>query len=106
MNETYRPASSLSTGDVMKASATIIEAHPAIRVPTHGRNRGMSLVLDWVNDARVNLSAVERRSTGLTGRRTVKKQWQAALLFKAVGWIGQTTLAADGRGGSVRRVCA
>src|SRR5258706_112982 len=103
MNETYRPASSLSTGDVMKASATIIEAHPAIRVPTHGRNRGMSLDLDWVNDARVNLSAVERRSTGLTGRRTVKKQWQAAWLLKAGGCIDLPTLSGDDTVGRVRR---
>jgi deoxyribose-phosphate aldolase len=106
MNETYRPASSLSTGDVLKASATVLEPHPAIRVPSHERNRGMSLDLDWVNDARVNLSAVERRSTSLTGRRTVKKQWQAAWLLKAVSCIDLTTLAGDDTVGKVRRLCA
>src|SRR5260221_1460077 len=106
MNETYRPASSSSTGDVMKASATIIEAHPAIRVPSHGRNRGMSLDLDWVKDAKVNLSAVERRSTSLTGRRTVKKEWQAAWLLKAVSCIDLTTLGGDDTVGKVRRLDA
>src|SRR6266404_7490017 len=106
MNETCRPANSLSTGDVMQASATIIEAHPAIRVPSHGRNRGMSLDLDWVNDARVNLSAVERRATSLLGRRAVKKQWQAAWLLKAVSCIDLTTLSGDDTAGKVRRLCA
>src|ERR1700751_1389877 len=90
----------------MKASATILEPHPAIRVPSHERNRGMSLDLDWVNDARVNLSAVERRKTSLTGRRTVKKQWQAAWLLKAVNCIDLTTLAGDDTAGRVRRLCA
>src|SRR5260370_36483303 len=103
MNETYRPASSLSTGDVMKASATILEPHPAIRVPSHERNRGMALDLDLVNDARVNLSAVERRSTSLTGRRTVKKQWQAAWLLKAGSVIDRTGLAWGQSGGRRRR---
>src|SRR5260221_4173942 len=95
MNETYRPASSLSTGDVTKTSATILEPHPAIRVPSHERNRGTPLDLDWVKDAKVNLSAVERRSTSLTGRRTVKKEWQAAWLVKAVSFIDLTTLGRD-----------
>src|ERR1700751_3937225 len=90
----------------MKASATILEPHPAIRVPSHERNRGMSLDLDWVNDTRVNLSAVERRSTSLTGRRTVKKQWQTAWLLKAVSCIDLTTLSGDDTPGKVRQLCA
>src|ERR1700751_1757627 len=90
----------------MKASATILEPHPAIRVPSHERHRGMSLDLDVVNDTRVNLSAVERRKTSLTGRRTVKKQWQAAWLLKAVSCIDLTTLAGDDTAGKVRRLCA
>src|ERR1700741_1209707 len=90
----------------MKASATILEPHPAIRVPSHERNRGMSLDLDWVNDTRVNLSAVERRSTTLTTRRTVKKQWQAAWLLKAVSCIDLTTLSGDDTPGKIHRLCA
>jgi deoxyribose-phosphate aldolase len=66
----------------------------------------MPLDLDWVSDARVNLSAVERRSTSLIGRRTVKKQWQAAWLLKAVSCIDLTTLAGDDTAGKVRRLCA
>jgi deoxyribose-phosphate aldolase len=66
----------------------------------------MPLDLDWVRDVRVNLSAVERRTTSLIGRRTVKKQWQAAWLLKAVSCIDLTTLAGDDTAGKVRRLCA
>jgi len=48
------------------------------------RNPGMPLDLDWVAGARVNRSAVERRTATLPGRRTVKKDWQAAWLLRAV----------------------
>src|SRR5258708_34529710 len=106
MKETNRPASSLSTGDVTKTSATILEPHPAIRVPSHERNRGTPLDLDWVKDAKVNLSAVERRSTSLTGRRTVKKEGQAAGLVKAGRCIRPATLGRDGHGRGWRCVCA
>ena len=41
------------------------------------RNAGMPLNLDHINNARVNLSAVERRAATLTTRRSVKKEWQA-----------------------------
>ncbi|HZC36709.1 MAG TPA: deoxyribose-phosphate aldolase [Chthoniobacterales bacterium] len=85
---------------------TILEPDQAMRVPSHERNPGMPLDLDWVNDAKVNLSAVERRSSGLAGRRTVKKQWQAAWLLKAVSCIDLTTLAGDDTAGKVRRLCA
>ncbi len=42
------------------------------------RNPGTALELDWVEEARVNRSAVERRTATLLTRRTVKKAWQAA----------------------------
>ncbi len=48
------------------------------------RNPGMELDLDWVLSARANLSAIERRADTLTKRRTVKKQWQAAWLLRAI----------------------
>ncbi len=47
------------------------------------RNPGMELDLSWVMDTRVNLSASERRVATLPGRRTVKKDAQAAWLLKA-----------------------
>ncbi|MGP1394535.1 MAG: deoxyribose-phosphate aldolase [Inquilinaceae bacterium] len=71
-----------------------------------GRNPGTALELDRVEDVRVNLSAVERRTATLAGRRTVKKDWQAAWLLKAIACIDLTTLAGDDTPGRVRRLCA
>jgi deoxyribose-phosphate aldolase len=70
------------------------------------RNPGMPLDLDWVVGTHLNRSAVERRTATLTGRRTVKKQWQAAWLLRAVTCIDLTTLAGDDTPGRVRRLCA
>ena len=70
------------------------------------RNPGTALDLDWVESLRVNRSAVERRTSSLGGRRTVKKAWQAAWLLKAVSCIDLTTLAGDDTPGRVRRLCA
>ena len=63
----------------------------------HGwpRNPGMELDLGLVEAQRVNLSAGERRVASLPGRRTVKKDAQAAWLLKAVTCIDLTTLSGD-----------
>jgi deoxyribose-phosphate aldolase len=73
---------------------------------THARNPGMALDLDWVASVQANTSAIERRAATITGRRTVKKDWQAAWLCKAVTLIDLTTLAGDDTAGRVRRLCA
>ncbi|MGM0422608.1 MAG: deoxyribose-phosphate aldolase [Pseudomonadota bacterium] len=52
------------------------------------------------------MSAVERRTKTLGGRRTVKKQWQAAWLLKALSCIDLTTLSGDDTPGRVKRLCA
>jgi deoxyribose-phosphate aldolase len=70
------------------------------------RNPGFPLELDWVTDVRVNRSAVERRSATIGTRRTVKKDWQAAWLLRAVTLMDLTTLAGDDTPGYVRRLCA
>ena len=70
------------------------------------RNEGTALRTEWVEGARVNLSAVERRAATLTTRRSVKKEWQAAWLVKAITCIDLTTLAGDDTAGRVRRLCA
>jgi deoxyribose-phosphate aldolase len=70
------------------------------------RNQGTELHVDWFEDARVNLSAVERRTATLNTRRTVKKEWQAAWLVRAVTCIDLTTLAGDDTPDRVRRLCA
>jgi len=75
-------------------------------VSKNGRNTGMPLDLDWVTSARVNRSAVERRTSTLPGRRSVKKTWQAAWLLRAVTCIDLTTLAGDDTPGRVKRLCA
>ncbi len=70
------------------------------------RNSGTALELDWVRQAHVNRSAVERRAATLPARRSVKKQWQLAWLLKAVTLIDLTTLSGDDTPGRVRRLCA
>jgi deoxyribose-phosphate aldolase len=62
--------------------------------------------LDWVKAIAVNKSAVERRAATLAGRRTVKKEWQAAWLLKAITCIDLTTLSGDDTEGKVQRLCA
>ena len=73
---------------------------------THERNPGTPLDLDWVAGAHVNKSAVERRTATLTKRRTVKKDWQAAWLLRAITCIDLTTLAGDDTPGRIKRLCA
>ncbi len=74
----------------------------------HGANRnpGTELELDFVQALRVNRSAVERRAATLTTRRTVKKEWQAAWLLRAITCIDLTTLASDDTPGNVIRLSA
>ncbi len=73
--------------------------------PRFERNPGMPLDMDWVRQVRVNLSAVERRAATIPTRRTVKKEWQAAWLLRAITCIDLTTLAGDDTPGNVRRLC-
>jgi deoxyribose-phosphate aldolase len=70
------------------------------------RNPGIPLDLEWVAAARVNRSAVERRTATLPARRSIKKEWQAAWLLRAITCIDLTTLAGDDTPGRVRRLCA
>src|SRR5262249_59810781 len=69
-------------------------------------NPGMPLDLARIATVQVNRSAVERRTTTLPARRTVKKAWQAAWLLRAITCIDLTTLAGDDTPGNVRRLCA
>lgn len=70
------------------------------------RNPGTALELDWLRDIRVNRSATERRAATIPTRRTVKKDWQAAWLLKALTTIDLTTLAGDDTPAKVQRLCA
>jgi deoxyribose-phosphate aldolase len=70
------------------------------------RNAGVAFDLDWIEDVRINLSASERRVASLPGRRSVKKDAQAAWLLKAITCIDLTTLSGDDTASRVRRLCA
>ena len=72
----------------------------------HQRNPGFELDLDWVDRTVMNRSALERRAATIGARRSVKKQWQAAWLLKAITLIDLTTLNSDDTPGRVLRLCA
>src|SRR5690606_31037619 len=59
-----------------------------------------------VRAIRVNKSAAERRAATIPTRRTVKKEWQAAWLLKAITLMDLTTLSGDDTTGNVKRLCA
>lgn len=70
------------------------------------RNPGIPLDLELISSIRVNRSAVERRAATLPKRRTVKKEWQAAWLLRAITCIDLTTLSGDDTAGNVSRLSA
>src|SRR5688572_29090774 len=67
------------------------EAKEPVPSGQHERNPGMPLDLDWVYGTRINRSAVERRAATMATRRTVKKEWQAAWLLRAITCMDLTT---------------
>jgi deoxyribose-phosphate aldolase len=69
-------------------------------------NQGIPINLDWIKDVRVNTRAVERRAQTHVARRTVKKDWQAAWLLRAITCMDLTTLSGDDTDERVRRLCA
>ncbi len=70
------------------------------------RNNGTPLKPEWFEDVSVNRSASERRAATISSRRSVKKEYQAAWLIRAIQCIDLTTLAGDDTAGRVRRLCA
>src|SRR5690349_7904228 len=85
--------------------AAPIRRHPNA-MPVAPENPGIPFDPEPVEGVRVNLAAVERRAATLPGRRTVKKEWQAAWLVKALQCIDLTTLSGDDTEGRVERLCA
>ena len=71
-----------------------------VRVPI------LPLDLELIKEIRINRSAVERRASTLGARRSVKKEWQAAWLLRAIACMDLTTLAGDDTQGNVVRLCA
>jgi deoxyribose-phosphate aldolase len=89
---------------------------PSLRSPTEGpgprtdpplpvRNPGVPFDVRWIREVRVNRSAVERRASSLGARRSVKEDWQAAWLLRAITLLDLTTLSGDDTPGTVRRLC-
>ncbi len=75
-------------------------------IHSSGRNPGTTFDLDIIEAIVINRSAVERRAGILGKKRSVKKEWQAAWLLKAVTCIDLTTLSGDDTSGNVIRLCA
>ena len=87
----------------IKAKKYSSSNHSAVH---HKRNGGIPFDASIFEKININRSAVERRASTLTKRRSVKKEWQAAWLLKAVTCIDLTTLAGDDTKGNVYRLCA
>jgi len=89
----------------IEINAKITSQHHLPQV-TEPRNPGLPLDMDWVRSVRANTSAIERRCASLPGRRSIKKNHQAAWLLRAVSCIDLTTLSGDDTERRVARICA
>jgi deoxyribose-phosphate aldolase len=90
----------------MSHNVTPMPGAKAAPAPHAARNPGCALELEWLRDVRVNRSAAERRAATISTRRSVKKNYQAAWLLKAITTIDLTTLAGDDTPAKVQRLCA
>ena len=72
---------------------------------THERNPGVAFDATWFKDIRLNLAAIKSRADTLGKRRSVKKEWQAAWLLRAVTCLDLTTLSGDDSDANVKRLC-
>jgi deoxyribose-phosphate aldolase len=70
------------------------------------RNPGIPFDQELISKIKINRSAVERRAATISTRRSLKKDWQAAWLLRAITFIDLTTLAGDDTPGNVMRLCA
>ncbi|XP_061865408.1 deoxyribose-phosphate aldolase isoform X2 [Colius striatus] len=70
-----------------------------------GRNPGTQLELGWISKVYVNPPAVVSHAERIKNWKTVKGNWQAAWLLKAVTCIDLTTLSGDDTASNVRRLC-
>lgn len=94
------------TSEKIKETPVRNSAEQRTRDPLPVPNRGTPLNLEWVEEIRANTNAIERRAQTLVTRRTVKKEWQAAWLLRAIACMDLTTLAGDDTAERVRRLCA
>ncbi|MGC8201748.1 deoxyribose-phosphate aldolase [Aliiroseovarius sp. PTFE2010] len=87
----------------LATNSTTTAGLPQVHAP---RNETIPLDMAWVRRAQANKSAIERRAATIGARRSVKKDYQAAWLLKAITMIDLTTLSGDDTPGRVRRLCA
>lgn len=90
----------------MTAHATTTVQPARATTPSSLRNGGTPLDLESVRKIHVNRAAADHRASTLTTRRSVKREWQAGWLLRAVTLLDLTTLAGDDTPGRVRRLCA
>lgn len=96
----------MATSTLSAKAAAAASHHPSPSSPNLARNPVHPLDLGWLRHVQVNRSAVERRTATLGTRRTVKKDWQAGWLLRAITLMDLTTLAGDDSAGRVSRLCA
>ena len=96
-----RPGTSVTTRN-RDTSGALAWLHGQPLLP----NSGIPLDLNWVREVRVNTSAVEWRTQTQVARRSIKKEWQAAWLLRAISCMDLTTLSGDDTEERVRRLCA
>jgi deoxyribose-phosphate aldolase len=86
--------------DLAAGSIAVLSGHTLLA------NSGIPLDLHWVREVQANTSAIERRAQSQVARRSVKKEWQAAWLLRAITCMDLTTLSGDDTDDRVRRLCA
>lgn len=91
------------TMQTLSQTTAKVDQLPQVHEP---RNVGIPLDLEWVKSVQANTSAIERRAATLPGRRSVKKDFQAAWLCKAISIMDLTTLSGDDTPNRVKRLCA
>tara|TARA_Y100001970_G_C14104991_1_gene787599 strand:- start:137 stop:1090 length:954 start_codon:yes stop_codon:yes gene_type:complete len=69
------------------------------------KNYGIDFTYSLIENIKSNKSAIEKRTTSMQGRRSIKKQWQAAWLLKAITLLDLTTLSGDDSPSKVERLC-
>lgn len=57
------------------------------------RNPGVSFDSSWFAEIKINFPGVKARAETIGKRRSVKKEWQAAWLLRAVSCMDLTTLS-------------
>jgi deoxyribose-phosphate aldolase len=106
VDQDYPSAARKSGGEVASGEQHASTTLAALAGRSLLSNSGIPLDLSWVQNVRVNTSAVERRALTQVARRTVKKEWQAAWLLRAISCMDLTTLSGDDTEDRVRRLCA